>query len=148
MRFRGAASRGRRRRALQPAARRPSPEGARRWRVGACGRRRVRGQARVDHCSRMTEETAAPLWEVFIRSKRGLSHNHVGSLHAPDAEMALRNARDVYTRRMEGVSIWVVPSAVITASSPEEKDSFFDPAADKPYRHPTFYSIPKEVQQL
>jgi len=93
-------------------------------------------------------ERSWPLWEVFIRSKRGLSHNHVGSLHAPDAEMALRNARDVYTRRMEGVSIWVVPSAVITASSPDEKDSFFDPAADKPYRHPTFYSIPKEVQQL
>jgi ring-1,2-phenylacetyl-CoA epoxidase subunit PaaB len=96
----------------------------------------------------MSEETPSPLWEVFIRSKRGLSHNHVGSLHAPDAEMALRNARDVYTRRMEGVSIWVVPSALITASSPDEKDSFFDPAADKPYRHPTFYSIPKEVQQL
>lgn len=89
-----------------------------------------------------------PLWEVFVRSKRGLSHNHVGSLHAPDAAMALRNARDVFTRRMEGVSIWVVPSAAITASSPEERDSFFEPAADKVYRHPTFYDIPKEVKQL
>ena len=96
----------------------------------------------------MSAETPVPLWEVFIRSKRGLAHNHVGSLHAPDAEIALRNARDVYTRRMEGVSIWVVPSAAITASSPDEKDSFFDPAGDKPYRHPTFYAIPKEVQQL
>jgi ring-1,2-phenylacetyl-CoA epoxidase subunit PaaB len=96
----------------------------------------------------VSSDTRLPLWEVFIRSKRGLSHNHVGSLHAADAEMALRNARDVYTRRMEGVSIWVVPSALITASSPDEKDSFFDPAGDKAYRHPTFYSIPKEVQQL
>jgi ring-1,2-phenylacetyl-CoA epoxidase subunit PaaB len=96
----------------------------------------------------MTEETPEPLWEVFIRSKRGLSHNHVGSLHAPDAEMALRNARDVFTRRMEGVSIWVVPSALITASSPDERDPFFEPAADKAYRHPTFYDIPKEVKQL
>jgi ring-1,2-phenylacetyl-CoA epoxidase subunit PaaB len=85
---------------------------------------------------------------VFVRSRRGLSHNHVGSLHAPDARMALRNARDVFTRRMEGVSIWVVPSAAITATSPEERDPFFDPAADKAYRHPTFYDIPKEVQQL
>ena len=51
-----------------------------------------------------------PLWEVFVRPRRGLSHQHVGSLHAPDAEMALRNARDVYTRRQEGVSIWVVPA--------------------------------------
>jgi len=89
-----------------------------------------------------------PLYEVFVRSKRGLSHTHVGSLHAPDAPMALRNARDVYTRRSEGVSIWVVPAAEVVASSPDEKDSFFDPAADKTYRHPTFYDIPDEVQHL
>jgi ring-1,2-phenylacetyl-CoA epoxidase subunit PaaB len=89
-----------------------------------------------------------PLWEVFVRSKRGLSHTHAGSLHAPDAPMALRNARDLYTRRSEGVSIWVVPAAQITASSPDEKDAFFDPAADKAYRHPTFYDIPDEVQHL
>jgi ring-1,2-phenylacetyl-CoA epoxidase subunit PaaB len=100
-----------------------------------------------------TEETTQarrdwPLWEVFVRAKRGLSHQHVGSLHAPDAEMALRNARDVYTRRNEGVSIWVVPATQITASSPDEKDPFFAPAADKVYRHPTFYDIPAEVQHL
>jgi ring-1,2-phenylacetyl-CoA epoxidase subunit PaaB len=87
-----------------------------------------------------------PLWEVFVRPRRGLSHNHVGSLHAPDAQMALRNARDVYTRRQEGVSIWVVPASAVTASSPEEKDPFFDPAGDKPYRHPTFYDLPGGVQ--
>ena len=83
-----------------------------------------------------------PLFEVFVRSRRGLSHAHVGSLHAPDAQMALRNARDVYTRRQEGVSLWVVEAAAITASSPEEKDAFFDPAGDKIYRHPTFYEVP------
>jgi ring-1,2-phenylacetyl-CoA epoxidase subunit PaaB len=89
-----------------------------------------------------------PLWEVFVRSHRGLAHTHVGSLHAPDAQLALRNARDVYTRREEGVSIWVVPAAALTASSPEEKDSFFDPAGDKVYRHPTFYRLPAEVEHL
>jgi ring-1,2-phenylacetyl-CoA epoxidase subunit PaaB len=89
-----------------------------------------------------------PLWEVFIRGRRGLSHVHAGSLHAPDAEMALRNARDVYTRRGEGVSIWVVPSIAICASSPDEKDPFFAPAADKVYRHPTFYTLPEEVRQM
>ena len=87
-----------------------------------------------------------PLFEVFVRSRRGLSHNHVGSLHAADAEMALHSARDVYTRRQEGVSIWVVPSAALTASSPDEKDAFFEPAADKIYRHPTFYDVPGGVQ--
>jgi ring-1,2-phenylacetyl-CoA epoxidase subunit PaaB len=89
-----------------------------------------------------------PLWEVFVRSRRGLSHIHAGSLHAPDAQLALRNARDLYAWRREGVSIWVVPSAAITATSPDEKDPFFAPAADKAYRHPTFYDIPGEVQHL
>ncbi len=89
-----------------------------------------------------------PLWEVFVRARRGLSHVHVGSLHAPDAEMAVRNARDLYTRRQEGVSIWVVRAEDITASSPDEKDAFFDPAGDKIYRHPTFYAIPEGVQHL
>lgn len=82
------------------------------------------------------------LWEVFVRPRRGLAHLHVGSIHADDAEMALRNARDVYTRRQEGVSLWVVPAAQVSASSPDEQDSFFEPAADKPYRHPTFYEVP------
>jgi len=87
-----------------------------------------------------------PLWEVFVRARRGLSHGHVGSLHAPDAEMALRNARDLYTRRSEGVSIWVVPSAAITASTPEDMGPFFDPGNDKPYRHPQFYKAPRGVR--
>ena len=89
-----------------------------------------------------------PLWEVFIRSQHGLAHKHVGSLHAPDAEMALRNARDVYTRRNEGVSIWVVRSSDITASSPDEKDPMFAPSGDKVYRHPTFYDSPADVPHM
>jgi len=88
------------------------------------------------------------LWEVFVRPRRGLAHTHVGSVHAQDAAMALRNARDVYTRRQEGVSIWGVPAHTITASSPDEKDAFFDPAADKIYRYPTFYPVPDGAEHL
>jgi len=94
------------------------------------------------------DDSQWPLWEVFVQPPKGEPHEHAGSLHAVNAEQALQNARDVFTRRMEGVSIWVVPSSAITASSPEERDSFFEPAADKAYRHPTFYDIPKEVKQL
>ena len=89
-----------------------------------------------------------PLWEVFIRSRQGLGHKHAGSLHAADAQMAIQNARDVYTRRQEGVSIWVVPAEAITASSPDDKDVLFDPANDKVYRHPTFYKLPDEVNNM
>jgi ring-1,2-phenylacetyl-CoA epoxidase subunit PaaB len=95
-----------------------------------------------------TDVSDWPLWEVFVRAKGGLSHRHVGSVHAPDAELALRHARDTYTRRMEGVSLWVVKSADIVASDPEEAGPMFEPAADKIYRHPTFYEIPDEVKHI
>src|SRR5437773_9344775 len=89
-----------------------------------------------------------PLWEIFIRSKQGLDHKHVGSLHAADAQMAIENARDVYTRRMEGVSIWVVESKLIHASNPDDAENFYEPAEDKVYRHPTYYDLPDEVKHM
>ncbi len=89
-----------------------------------------------------------PVWEVFIQSKAGLPHKHVGSVHADDADMALQNARDVYTRRSEGVSIWVVEAKHICANSPADAAAFFEPADNKIYRHPTFYTIPEGVQHL
>lgn len=89
-----------------------------------------------------------PLFEIFIRSKSGLNHKHVGSLHAADAMMAIENARDVYTRRLEGISIWVVESKHIFASDPADSDPFFDPAVDKIYRHPTFYNLPDEIKHM
>ncbi len=96
----------------------------------------------------MTTSRDWPLYEVFIRARGGLDHKHVGSIHAVDARMAMEHARDVYTRRQEGVSIWVVRSSEIVASDPAEADAFFEPARDKVYRHPTFYDIPDEVKTL
>ena len=89
-----------------------------------------------------------PLWEVFIQNRIGLSHKHAGSVHAADAEIALQNARDLYTRRNEGSSIWVVESKYIIASNPEDNEEFFDPANDKIYRHPTFYTIPDGAKHI
>ena len=104
--------------------------------------------AAADAVPASTDSHSWPLWEVFIRSKQGLDHKHVGSLHASDAQMAIENARDVYTRRMEGVSIWVVESKHITASNPEEAGELYEPAMDKVYRHPTFYDLPDEVNHM
>ena len=89
-----------------------------------------------------------PLFEVFIRARGGLDHKHVGSVHAVDARMAMDHARDLYTRRQEGVSIWVVRSSEIVASDPADAEAFFEPARDKVYRHPSFYDIPDEVKTL
>ena len=90
-------------------------------------------------------EKPMPLWEVFIRPRNGLAHKHVGSVHAADAVMALQAARDVYTRRGEGLSLWVVPSTAIIASDPGEKGMMFEPTGSKIYRHPTFYNVPDDV---
>jgi ring-1,2-phenylacetyl-CoA epoxidase subunit PaaB len=93
-------------------------------------------------------QTEWPLWEVFVRSKAGLDHKHCGSLHAADAKMAIQMGRDVYTRRQEGVSVWVVRSDQIVASDPADKAMYFDPAEDKVYRHPTFYELPKSLDHM
>ena len=126
--------------------RRSHAEGA--WVREAAAPTRMRPNAlRCKRPHRMaTPDTA--LWEVFIRSRNGLAHKHVGSLHAPDATMALHAARDVYTRRGEGLSVWVVPSAAITASDPAEKGMMFEPAESKIYRHPTFYEVPDDVGHM
>ena len=95
-----------------------------------------------------------PLWEVFVRSRNGLAHQHCGSVHAADAELALQAARDVYTRRGEGQlaanlsHVAGVPSIAIVASDPAEKGELFEPATSKIYRHPTFYEIPDEVGHM
>jgi len=89
-----------------------------------------------------------PLWEVFIRSKQGLNHKHVGSLRAADAVMAIENARDVYTRRSEGISIWVIGSNNVHASDPSDMDSLFEPGQTKVYRHPTFYDVPDGISHM
>jgi ring-1,2-phenylacetyl-CoA epoxidase subunit PaaB len=108
--------------------------------------------AKVPASPAPAEETphrsAWPLWEVFVRSSRGLSHVHAGSLHAPDAPMALRNARDLYTRRNEGVSIWVVPADAIASSDPDAKGSFFESPQGKDYRHATYYTKSEGVKHL
>ena len=99
------------------------------------------------------EETTAttgegwPMWEVFVRARRGISHVHIGSLHAPDPESALQNARDVYTRRGDGVSLWVVPSSEIPTFEPEDLVDYVE-ANEKVYRHATTYDIPDEVGHM
>jgi ring-1,2-phenylacetyl-CoA epoxidase subunit PaaB len=96
----------------------------------------------------MEKDTQGASWEVFIQSKAGMPHKHAGNVHATDKEMALQNARDLFTRRGEGTSIWVVLSDAIVASLPEDSDSFFDPANDKLYRQASYYKVPKGAKQI
>ena len=88
------------------------------------------------------------VYEVFVRSGRGLDHKHVGSLHAETPEHALMYARDCYLRRSEGVSLWVVKATDITASQEDDVGNFVDPMDDKPYRHATHYELPENVKNM
>lgn len=92
------------------------------------------------------DDTQWKIWEVFVQSEKGESHVHVGNVHAPDAELALQNARDVYARRGEAINIWIIPSDQIIASAPSDEGPFFDPTNNKIYRHPQFYKVPKGVR--
>jgi ring-1,2-phenylacetyl-CoA epoxidase subunit PaaB len=84
----------------------------------------------------------------FRAKQTRLGAQALRQLHASDSQHALQMARDVYTRRQEGVSIWVVQSSSIAASEPNDKSEFFEPSSDKVYRHPTFYEIPSEVGHM
>jgi ring-1,2-phenylacetyl-CoA epoxidase subunit PaaB len=75
-----------------------------------------------------------PRWEAFVRQNGGLAHVHSESVHAPDAETALLNARDTYLRRVEGVSLWVIPADKMSDwdsdnPNPAPKDITAGPAA-------------------
>ena len=94
----------------------------------------------------MAENTI--VWEVFIQSKNGLAHKHVGNVHASDKVMALENARELYTRRNEGSCIWAVKAEYIVSSESEDSEAFFDPSNDNIYRHPTFYTMPKGSKHI
>lgn len=95
-----------------------------------------------------TTENQGPLWEVFIQSKPGLAFKHAGSVHAFDKDMAIENARDIYTRRGEGTSLWVVPSKEIVAVDINDTSYFFEPIDEKIYRHPTFYNLPEGIKHM
>lgn len=95
----------------------------------------------------MTDDDAR-LYEVFVRSRRGLDHIHVGSLHAQDGRQALEYARETYLRRAEGASIWVVESRHIHASQESDVETFYDPMDDKPYRHAANYVLPDGIENM
>ncbi len=96
----------------------------------------------------MSNDNQFPVWEVFVQSKSGLPFKHAGNVHASDKEMAMQMARDLYTRRGEGTSLWVVLASEIIASNPSDAEEFFDPSNDKIYRHPTFYVMPEGSKHI
>lgn len=65
-------------------------------------------------------DTQWPRFEVFVQPRPDRPHEHAGSVHAPDRELALLNARDVFVRRPECVSLWLAPTAAIHSRTAQE----------------------------
>jgi len=91
-------------------------------------------------------DTQWNVFEVFHQQARGEPHVHVGSIHAPDAEMALVLAKEQYSRRQACVNLWVVPAEAILATA-NENDDIFERGTDKSYRESWGYKTPKTISQ-
>ena len=97
-----------------------------------------------------TTKTELDQWEtyeVFHQSSRGAQHVHVGSVHAPNADMALLFGKEQYARRMKCVNLWVVRTANVTATSYDDSD-MFEPALDKSYREAFGYKNKHIIQKF
>jgi ring-1,2-phenylacetyl-CoA epoxidase subunit PaaB len=71
-------------------------------------------------------DTQWPRFEVFQQERESRPHQNVGSVHAVDIETAIQNARDVFVRRPQALSLWVVPAEAIFSKTAQEIEA--DPA--------------------
>lgn len=89
-----------------------------------------------------------PKYQVFEKERADLPHRNAGSVHAPDAEMAMENARDVFVRRPNCLSLWVVPERAIFSKTVEELEDgewrLSNASADAPIE--TFLVFQKQGQ--
>ncbi|MEO8167137.1 MAG: 1,2-phenylacetyl-CoA epoxidase subunit B [bacterium] len=88
-------------------------------------------------------DTQLQTYEVFHQKKKGDPHIHVGSVHAPDPQVALQYARDQFARRLNCVSLWVVNSKDVTATDYQD-ERFFASTVDKSYRDPKDFDAPSK----
>lgn len=86
-------------------------------------------------------------YEVFQQKNRGDQHVHVGSLHAPNPEMALVLAKEQYGRREQCANLWIVKSLDVLATSYEDAD-MFQHAFDKSYRESDGYRVKDTIEQF
>ncbi len=86
-------------------------------------------------------DTQWPRYEVFVQEKEGKPYLDYGSVHAPDAELALMNARDVFARRPEACSMWVVPAGKIFSRTAQELDLLGLPALPEVPEEPGTFEV-------
>lgn len=84
-------------------------------------------------------------YEVFEQKKRGTHHMHVGSVHAPNSELAMMFAKEQYTRRGNCVNLWVVKTSEIFVTQYEDAD-MFENTPSKLHRDPNSYKVMDRIK--
>jgi ring-1,2-phenylacetyl-CoA epoxidase subunit PaaB len=84
-------------------------------------------------------------YEVFQQQERGMQHIHVGSIHAPNPEMALVLAKEQFGRREQCANLWVVKTTDVYATEYEDAD-MFQHALDKTYRESEGYRVKDTIE--
>jgi ring-1,2-phenylacetyl-CoA epoxidase subunit PaaB len=86
-------------------------------------------------------------FEVFHQEKRGAHHEHVGCVHAPNAQLALIFAKEQFGRRKKCVNLWVVRSADILAFDVEDEDMFAN-NLEKTYRDASGFKVMEKINKF
>jgi phenylacetate-CoA oxygenase PaaH subunit len=88
--------------------------------------------------ARKAPEARAALeaYEVFQQAKDGDPMRHGGNVLAPDPELAVHYARELFGRRNESTRLWVVRRADIAVL---EDPDLLDPPLDRSFKKPGGY---------
>lgn len=92
----------------------------------------------------LTELNHLQTYEVFHQAKSGGRHTHVGSVHAPNAELAVLFAKEQYGRRSVCINMWVVKTEDIVSLTPEDAD-IFATTPEKTYREASGYKVMQKL---
>lgn len=93
-------------------------------------------EGRHDEAARLGEGAQPDVWEVFRQEKDGDPMRHAGNVRAPDRDLAMHYARELYSRRQESVRLWIVSRTDITDLSDPD---LLQPPLDRTFKKPGGY---------
>ena len=100
-------------------------------------------EGRVADDGHLGEGADPNVWEVFRQEKDGDPMRHAGNVRAPDRELAMHYARELYGRRQESVRLWVVPRTEITDLADPD---LLLPPLDRSFKKPGGYVLRDKLE--
>lgn len=98
--------------------------------------------------SHLTSNELFETYEVFHQAKTGARHIHVGSVHAPSAEMAYLFAKEQFGRRMTTTSLWVTRTTDIFTTNEDAELYTTASAPEKEYRNATIWKVRDKIDRF